>query len=444
MNRFTIHFSVRRAGIIAAAVLITALCFLWNQHGISRFKSSQAQLASLADRNKDYAGAGNGYNLIVIQLESFQNFLLNIKIQGQQLTPVMNKLSAESLYFPYVFQQIGRGNTSDAEFMINTSIYPVGAASMSSKYGNRKLPSLARLLHRRDYVAQTFHVNDISFWDRNQLYPALGFDTYYDRPYYHKEKFNRFGASDEELYRVGINKLKFLDRQQKKFYAQFVTVSSHFPYKIPEERKKLRLDATLNGKTLGDYITAVNYADFALGTFIDGLKKTGLWDKSVVVVYGDHFGLNKKKYDPQRISKTLGIRYHRQISTFNVPLLIHLPGQHRGSIMNQTGGQIDILPTIAGIMGIDLEAEGFTTFGHDLINVEHNIIGMRYYLPAGSFFDDEVLFIPGKKGFADGKATSIRTLENIKDITPYKSKYEYILKWMKRSDQYVKQLPLRP
>ncbi|MNO36427.1 Lipoteichoic acid synthase 2 [compost metagenome] len=379
----------------------------------------------------------------MVQLESVQNFVLNQMVQGQPLTPVLNKLASESLYFPYLFQQIGRGNTSDAEFTANTSIYPVGGNPMSSKYGNRKLPSLARLLHKRDYIAVTFHVNNASFWDRNQMYPALGFDTYYDRPYFRKEKFNRFGASDEELYRAGFNKLNALAKQHQKFYAQFVTVSSHSPFTIPDGAKRLKLNEALNGKTLGDYLTAVNYADYALGTFIGRLKQTGLWNNSVLVVYGDHFGLSKKKYNPQKISDALGIPYHKHISTFNVPLLIHLPGQVSGRIIDRTGGQIDILPTVANIMGLDLKDEGFTAFGQDLMNKRHNLVGIRYYLPTGTFINDEVLFVPGKEGFKDGKATSIRTLKRVGDITPYKSDYDQIVTRMKRSDSYVEHLPER-
>ncbi|WP_246072931.1 LTA synthase family protein [Paenibacillus dokdonensis] len=392
---------------------------------------------------KTYFGVGRGYNLIMVQFESIQNFVVNSSIQGQEVTPVMNKLAAESLYFPYIFQQIGIGNTSDAEFISNTSIYPIGSNPMSSKFGNRKLSSMARLMKTKNYTTSTFHVNDVSYWDRDQLYPALGFDTYYDRPYFQQEKFNKFGASDEELYRVGVSKLKTLSTQRKKFYSQFVTVSSHSPFVIPKDRRRLQLPQKLSDSRLENYLVAINYADYALGTFIDGLKKEGLWDKSVFIVYGDHFGLHKKYHDPKEINEALGIPYHKQISTFNVPVIIHLPKQLSGKVINRTGGQVDILPTLANIMGIDLKSEGFTAFGHDLLNVGHNIVGMRYYLPTGSFFNDEILFVPGKEGFRDGAATSIKTLKSVKDITPYKFEYDYIMQWMKLSDRYVKQLPIR-
>lgn len=388
-----------------------------------------------------YSGAGKSAHLLVVQLESFQNILINTFVDGQELTPVLNCLQHQSLYFPYIYEQIGRGNTSDAEFAVNTSLYPVGAEPMSEKFSHKEIPSLARLLKGQGYVTGTFHVNKASFWNRNNLYPALGFDAYYDKPFFKKENFTRFGASDEELFRVGANELKKLDNRGRRGYYHFITVSSHSPYVIPKEKQRLKLTDKFKDTSLGKYLTAANYTDYALGTFIKRLQEEGIWDRCVLVVYGDHFGLNKKRFDPKELSQVFGKPYDKQLSTFNVPLLIHLPKQVKGSIVDQMGGQVDILPTVAGIMGTDLKA--YTAFGHDLLNIDHNLIGMRYYLPTGSFFNDEILFIPGKKGFADGTATSIRTHQPVRDFSRYEKDYHFILKWMKWSDQYVNQLPER-
>ncbi|MET3847652.1 phosphoglycerol transferase MdoB-like AlkP superfamily enzyme [Paenibacillus sp. OAE614] len=393
---------------------------------------------------RSYWGAGKGKNLIVVQLESFQNFVLNASVQGQKVAPVLKQLSKESLYFPYIFQQIGVGNTSDAEFAASTSIYPIGFSAMSTTYADRKLPSLAKLLGRNNYVTATFHVNDVTFWNRDQMYPALGFHAYYDKPYFSKVKFSRFGASDEELFRVGIRKMKTMRKLDKRFYAQFVTVTSHSPYKIKEADKRLHLPDDFADRRLGDYLTAVNYTDYALGTFIDKLKRSGLWDTSVVVIYGDHFGLHKRYHRPATVSKALGIPYHKHISTYNVPLIIHLPGQHEGKRIERTGGQIDILPTVANVMGIDLKQEKFTAFGHDLANVGHNIVGSRYYMPAGSFFNDDIVFVAGKNGFEDGKAYDLRTLLPVQNVERYRPDFEFIQKRMGLSDRYVKRLPARP
>ncbi|KOR89014.1 LTA synthase family protein [Paenibacillus solani] len=387
-------------------------------------------------------GAAKGKNLIIVQMESLQNFPVGQSLNGQELTPVMNKLASEGLYFPHIFQQIGQGNTSDAEFAVNTSIYPTGTVAMSTGFGSKELPGLPRLLNNHGYVTSTFHVNDVKFWDRNKMYPALDFQHIYDKPYFKNDNFNEFGPSDEELFRVGVEKLLENQKQHQLTYAHYITVSNHSPYRVKDEFAKITLPSELEGTHLGNYLKSVNYSDYALGTLVDRLKQNGLWDDTVLVVYGDHFGINPAEADAKLISSTLGIPYHERVSRFNIPLIIHVPDMEKGKVIQQVGGQVDILPTVANLLGISLDEEGFNAFGHDLLNVDHNVIGMRYYLPTGSFFNNDILFVPGD-GFEDGTAVSLQTLEPVTDITPYRSDYDYILQLMKLSDEYVKMLPKR-
>lgn len=395
-----------------------------------------------ASGTPQYFGAAKGKNLIVIQMESFQNFPIHLKIGDKEVTPVLNDLAKEGIYFPYVYQQIGQGNTSDAEFMSNTSIYPTAAVAMSTGYGNRELPSLPRLLQKHGYVANTFHINDVTFWDRNKLYPALHFDKYYDKPYYENDHFNDFGASDEEMYRVGVEKLKEIHSEGKPFYAQFVTTSSHSPFIVPEDRRQIQLPEDIEGTNLGNYITAINYTDYAIGQLIDQLKEAGMWDDTMLVIYGDHFGVQPNDTSATEIEQKLGIAYDDRVSRFNIPLIMHIPGQQPGIRTERVGGQVDIMPTALNLLGISSQDEGFTALGQDLLNIDRNVVGMRYYLPTGSFFNDDVMFVPGQ-GFDDGSAISIKTLKPVADFSKYRSDYEYIMKLMGLSDQYAKLLPKR-
>ncbi|MBP1990438.1 LTA synthase family protein [Paenibacillus eucommiae] len=389
-----------------------------------------------------YFGSQQGKNVVIIQLEAFQNFPIGLRIEGQEVTPVINALMDESFYFPNIYQQIGQGNTSDAEFMSNTSIYPTGTVAMSTGYSDRDLPSLPKLLDKLNYVSSTFHVNTATFWDRDKMYPALGFTNYYDKKFFNNDNFNSFGASDEELYNVGIEVMKNLQQLGKPFYTQFVSVSSHHPFVIPEDRQQIKLPDSLQGNMLKDYLTSINYTDYALGKFIEQLKAEGLWENTMLVLYGDHFGLQLKDNEHEIVSEALGITYHPRLSRFNIPLLIRTPGQTSGQTVEQVGGQMDILPTVANLLGIQLDEEDFLPFGHDLLNIENNILGMRYYLPTGSFFNNDILFVPGK-GFEDGTAYSIDTLQPVEDFSMYRSDYDYIMGWMDLSDKYVNLLPAR-
>lgn len=388
-----------------------------------------------------YFGAAKGKNVIVLQLEAFQTIAIGLELDGQEVTPVLNELIKDSFYFPHFFQQIGQGNTSDAEFLSNTGIYPTGSVAISRGFGDREIPSLPRLLAKYNYVSNTFHVNDVTFWDRDKLYPALGFTKYYEKADFVNDKFNGFGASDQELYRVGMEKLRALHKQSQSFYAQFVTTASHHPFKIPKDLQTLNEPEGLKGTQLGNYVQALRYTDEQVGNLIANLKQESMWEDTVLVVYGDHFGMQTKDNDPAWVEEQLGVKYEERISRFGIPLVIHVPGVE-GKTLEQVGGQADIMPTLANLLGISLKDEGYTIFGKDLLNVTDHVVGMRYYMPTGSFFNDEIMFVPGKS-FEDGTAIDLRTFEKVKDFSKYREDYDYILALMKLSDEYMNTLPKR-
>ncbi len=387
-----------------------------------------------------YEGIAKDLNIIVVQLEAFQDFTIDLSIDNQEITPVLNKLVQESFYFTNVYQQIGKGNTSDAEFVANTSIYPVGNQAMSKAYGDRAIPSLPRLLKEQGYVTTTFHSNDIKFWDRDQLYQALGFDYMYDKNFFGDIDVIAFGASDEVLYRKSIEELSTFANEDKKFYASVIAMSSHHPYQIPDHKVEIQLPEKYQNTPVGDYLTAVNYADFALGELIEDLKRENLWDNTMLVIYGDHFGLRlEAEQDRELMKDVIGRPYHPYIDHFNIPLIVRVPGQESKQI-DLLGGQIDIMPTVANLAGISLDQTIY--FGQDLLNTNHNLVGMRYYLPTGSFLNDEVLFVP-REGFKDGSATTLESKERLKEITALEGDFYKLLELLQLSDAYVEMLPKR-
>lgn len=210
---------------------------------------------------------------------------------------------------------------------------------------------------------------------------------------------------------------------------------------MKKEFKNIEIPVELSGTQLGHYVAATNYADKALGDFIENLKKNGMWEDTILVVYGDHHGLQPKENDPAWVEKVLGINYDERISRFNVPLLIHAPGVE-GKTYGGVAGQIDMMPTVANMLGISLKDEGYTVFGKDLLNTKRNVVAMRAYSPKGTFFNDEIMFIPGK-GFEDGTAIDLKTMEPVEDFSKHRADYDYIIEVMKLSDGYMKLLPKR-
>ncbi|WP_375708420.1 LTA synthase family protein [Paenibacillus albidus] len=406
------------------------------QSVINRTKGLQAQSKPVL------FGAAKGKNLIIIQMESFQNLLIHLSIDGQEITPNMNKLADSSTYFPRFFQQVGQGNTSDAEFIVNTSFYvpPDGAAT--EMYASKELPSLPKLLQEQGYDTATFHTNDVDFWNRGELYNALGFNRYYDKAFFGENDTVFYGASDEVLYSKTSAELARMNEGSAPFYSQVISMSSHNPFSIPESKYHMRLPERFEGTFIGDYIRAQNYADYALGRFIEELKQNGVWDDSLVVLYGDHRGLpifSLKDEDNALLEEILDHEYTER-DLINIPLIIASGGIATPSVKNQLGGQVDILPTVANLLGIPLYDH--IHFGQDLLNqTAYNLLPQRYYLPTGSFVNNEELFLSGS-GFEDGQHYTLSGDSN----KPHKStedEFNRALKLLHLSDSYVSQLPDR-
>jgi len=392
--------------------------------------------------NLKLRGIAEGKNLIVIQAEAFQDFTINLKVDGKEITPFLNDLLQGSLYFPNVFQQIGPGNTSDAEFMFNTSLYPSAWTATSETFSDREIPSLPKLLKKEDYQTMTFHANDVTFWSRDKMYPALGFDKYYDIQFFGNEDVIGIGPSDEYVYEKVLPELKKLHDSGQKFYAQIVTLSSHHPFQIPDDKNTLQLPAEFDGSIVGDYLKAISYTDAALEKLVQSLKDEGLWEDTILVLYGDHFGLQPSglKEDDFDLLEDLVNHEYTFLDQFNIPFIVAVGGEKLGEVNEVVGSQLDIMPTVANMLGLSLD--DYVHFGQDIVNYPDNLFGMRYYMPVGSFFNNKIVFKPAE-GFADGEAFDLQSRETLADFSQYEKDYERISELLNLSDEYMNSLPKR-
>lgn len=383
-------------------------------------------------------GVAKGKNLIILQMESYQDFLIGLKIDGQEVTPNMNKLVQETFHYNRFYTMAGQGTTSDAEYVVNTSLYVPHHEAATDSNVEKALPSLPKLLHANGYDTATFHTNEVHFWNRAELYSSIGWDHYFDQKFYGDEDHIAFGASDEVLYAKTVPELQRMDQSDKPFYAQVISMSSHHPYKIPESKYKMKLPERMEGTLVGDYIRAQNYSDFALGQFIQQLKETGLWDDSVILMYGDHQGLpiySLSSDEKDMMKDMLGHEYGYP-DMFRIPLILSVPGLTYGSVQHDVGGQADILPTVANLLGVS--AANQIHFGEDLFNNTSNLLPMRHFLPTGSFITNESVFLPGKD-YSDGTNFA---LPGETETTPAtESEYDRALKLLNLSDSFVAHLP---
>jgi phosphoglycerol transferase MdoB-like AlkP superfamily enzyme len=387
-------------------------------------------------------GEYRGKNVIVIQVETLQSLVIDARYAGREITPNLNKLAAESWYFPNTFSQTSAGNTVDAEFTVNTSLLAPTDGASSIKYSDYELTGLPRLMRSNGYDAITLHQNDVRFWNRVGLYPALGFRRYWDKSYF-RNRDKIWHASDQVLFEDGMKVLRSEAASDAPFYSLFITESSHAPFKgIPLARRPLRLKPEDEQTLSGRYLGSMSYTDMAIGEFIRDLKRSGLWDKSIVVIYGDHSALldSGPKLDDSRVAKELLGRDYSELDRQRIPLIIHLPGQTKSYSSTKPVGQIDIMPTIADLLGLNLSATPH--IGRSVFVNSHSLIPTRSYLPGGSFVNDRVLFMPGL-GFDDGRALGVASAKEVAPTERDRADYAAVRQLGILSEAWVKSRPKR-
>jgi lipoteichoic acid synthase len=314
-----------------------------------------------------YKGMFAGKNLLVIEVESLEKFVVGQKIDGQEITPNINKLLKNSIYFSDVHEQVHEGNTIDAEFLTNTSVYPLLQGSTSFLYPyNTHNDSLPRIMSRNGYYTSDIQPDEGSFWNWMVLMKSLGFDKCMDNSSFTTDEAFGMGISDESF-------LKQVEpvivKQKQPFYTFMITMSSHTPFNLPYSLRKLKLPSGLDDTYLGGYLQSVHYTDKHLGVFLDSLQKDGILDNTVVVLYGDHEGIHK--YFPDSL-KTIDLQgdwwqdNHKQ-----TPLIVYQPGL-KGEEITTTGGEIDTLPTICYLLGIDSKEFSGEAIGRNLLNTDQS------------------------------------------------------------------------
>ncbi len=384
--------------------------------------------------NIKYFGTAKGKNVIVIQVEALQGFVIHRKYNGQELTPNLNRLiSEDSIYFNRYYQQLGKGNTSDAEFVTQNSVYPSTEGSAYKMYSNNSFYGLPAILKDKGYETKAFHAYKAEYWNRDAIYPSLGFEEFYSMKDFIKDEVIGWGVSDESFFRQSV---KYLNKTKKPFYAFLVTLSSHHPYELPDKYKHINLLKEHEGTLQGGYLQAIHYADLALGSLIDQLKENNLYDNSVIAIYGDHYSMGC--LDPENkafMEKILGYEYDYD-EMLKVPLIIHIPGSGIKETNSVTGGQVDFLPTMLNLLGIKQNQTKY--FGRDLNNIKKGFALSLTYMTQGSFVDDEKAFEMSKDGiFENGRAWSLSSRSPV-TLEECRTQYEKALIDIEESEYLLK------
>lgn len=414
------------------------------------FNDYYAKRTDVQSYTNEYTNIFKGKNVISIHGESIQKFVINLKINGKEVTPNLNRLVKEGMYFSNYYSQVSVGTSSDSEFTINTSLMPakVGVAFVS--YFDREYVTIPKLFKSLGYYNMSFHANKGDFWNRNSMYKSLGYDKFYDQKAFKIDETIGLGLSDKSFFRQLTPILKKENDKHQNFYATLIMLTNHTPFPDISSYSKdpldLKMYVTENGETkaypylegtvLGRYLQSVHYADEALGELMEHLETNGLLDNSVIMFYGDHDArLSSSEYKrfynyDYKNDKTLDesdpnykkYGYYEHELNRSVPFFFWSKNDNKkiNKTITNVMGAYDILPTLGNMFGFYNKY----ALGSDIFNTNND---NTVIFPNGNYVTNKIYY--------NSQADEAYDIEKKEVIAKELEPKEYITKRTKETDQ---------
>lgn len=368
-------------------------------------------------QDNQYTNVFEGKNILVIHAESIQNFLIDLKINGQEITPNLNNLAKNSLYFNNFYPQITTGTSSDTEFTFETGLLPSTSGITFVSYFDREYETLSKKLKQKGYFNFAMHANNGDYWNRNLMYANLGYDKYYSKDSYivTEETSIGLGLSDKEFFKQSIHILEDINTYSRPFYGKIITLTNHSPFDQIDSYDPLNLTLNytyldeafeekigvrpyLEGREMGNYLKSCHYADAALGEFLNSLSESGILENTIIILYGDHEAKISKSefnymynYDPvndkikdETDESYISFENYKYDLIKNTPLMIYEENSEYVGEVSDVMGMYDLLPTLANMFNFDYEY----AMGNDIFSNSEKIV----VFPNGNFITNKVYY----------------------------------------------------
>ena len=340
----------------------------------------------------EYTGIFEGKNIIAIHAESIQSVAMNTTFNDVEITPNLNKLASEGLYFSNFYSQVGVGTSSDAEFTYATSLMPSSSGTVFVNYFDTEYVTIQKLLKEQGYYVASMHANNGNFWNREVMHKNMGYNKFYDKDYFEIDETIGLGLSDKSFFKQVIPYLQEIKNSNEKFYTTLIMLSNHTPFSDLELMDEYDTSITydigdesivanpIEGTILEKYFRSVHYADQAIGQLIEDLDNSGLLEDTVLVIYGDHEArIGKSKYnllynynpltgelyEEEDINYVEYNKYDYELDK-KVPFIIWTKDNEYNEEINTPMGMIDVLPTLGNMLNIHNDYQ----LGNDIFNIK--------------------------------------------------------------------------
>lgn len=324
-------------------------------------------------------------NIVFITVESLSSDYLGIYGNKENLTPRLDALSKESLWFSKVYAT-GTRTVRGLE-AITLAIPPTPGQSIVRRLDNQDLFTIGSVLNSQGYVSHFLYGGYGYFDNMNEFFSVNGYSIT-DRSDIPKDKIvmeNAWGVSDEDIFSQALEKMDQDYSQGKKSFQMIMTTSNHRPFTYPEGR--------IDIPSPGDRAGAVKYTDWAIGNFIDQAKTKPWFKDTIFVIVADHQADSAGKTEVP-------------IQRYHIPVLVYGPEWIKAGKVDRLMSQIDVAPTVLGLLNFSYKSR---FLGYDLNQI-----------PEG----EERIFISTYQSIAYAKGDTLVVLNPKQRVTCYRIDYE--------------------
>jgi phosphoglycerol transferase MdoB-like AlkP superfamily enzyme len=368
-------------------------------------------VAWFRERAPQRAGAGSffaaveGANLVMVQVESLQAFVVGLEIGGREVTPFLNRWAGEALWFSNVTDQTGQGRSSDSELATQVSLLPMAGGAAAFRFAANDFTGLAEALAERGYHTVSAVPYDGTFWNRRQTHPAYGFGRNLFVEDFQRGESVGWGLSDRDFLDQAARELA---AGPKPFAAYLLTLSLHHPFDgFPAHLEDLDV-GVWDGTPFGNFLHTMHFFDASLAAFVAAIEQEGLAETTVIAIWGDHdagFPWRSEIATAMGATNDAAGWYLSQ----EVPLFIKVPGVDtlQGE-QTLPAGHTDVPPTLLALLGVDPARYAF---------VGRNLLGDHGDQPVvgeyGCWRDSTHLYLQGDGSLGDGACIELATMTRV-------------------------------
>jgi phosphoglycerol transferase MdoB-like AlkP superfamily enzyme len=374
------------------------------------------------ERAPQRAGAGSSFavaedaNLVMVQVESLQAFVVGLEIGGREVTPFLNCWAEDALWFSNVTDQTGQGRSSDSELATQVSLLPMVGGAAAFRFAANDFTGMAEVLGDRGYHTLSAVPYEGAFWNRRETHPAYGF-----RRNLFVEDFNEgenvgWGLSDRDFLEQTARRLA---TGAQPFAAYLLTLSLHHPFDgFPPHLEELDV-GIWDGTPFGNFLHTMHFFDASLAAFVAVLEHEGIAENTVIAIWGDHDAGFPWRSE---IAVAMGSTHDAAgwYLSQEVPLFINVPGADllRGE-RAVPAGHADVAPTLLALLGVDATPYAFV--GRNLLGeyVDGPVVG-EY----GCWRTSTHLFLQGDGSLDDGACIELATMAPVPSAACREGFYE--------------------